>query len=361
MRRPLLAAAALLIAVTTLASPAGAQTDVLDSRLDFTSVDTFISPEGNLWFELTPREPWVDGMITDLFSWFFAVDISGDTDAAGALLQVHDGVVTSNGFTSTADGTKERQSEILLGPGGDWIRIDVGLSRPLVDEPLFWAITSATMDTPSGIRNESLGYSGTLLDNVAEANPLVGAVSRFEVDGFMPIPNPIPADLPVPTETAAPASTAAPKPTTAPAPTAAPEESAATASTAPVSAAGGSAGGSGASKSATGNSTSWWVFSIAVFLIGFAMFLFMRGRRTKRRGLDVTSSSTRLDEGGASWDFPNEMMQLITDMPEDERRKAIDEYRRADNKADYVKYAQDLQKFHTSGGGMGPPDKPAGI
>jgi len=179
--------------------PATAQTDAttVDPRLSFSNVEVFRDMSGNLVVELTPERPWVDGMITDLFSWFFAVDISNETDVLGGFLQSHDGVVTANGLINSPGTTKEQTPTILIGNGGRWIRLVFGAVPPADGELM---ASGASMVTPESDRITFPGFSMGIGRTWPEIDPFAGAVKIFRDKEFVEITDPVP-DTRAPTTT----------------------------------------------------------------------------------------------------------------------------------------------------------------
>jgi len=357
MKRILSIIVAATIAAASMATPADAQTspEPLDPRLNVTNVELFVTDSGNLVVQLTPEQRWGNQLIADLFSWFFAFDISNDLVQAGGLLQVHDGEITVNGLLATPTSTSEVRPQIFFGPEGVWIRFVIGLA--LLDQiagvpSLSWIVSAASMATPTSERAVFPGWSGQmdLPADLPTIDPRAGAIGELDDAGnWVKIANPTPAPTEAPTSTAA--STTTPTVTESATP-------ASTASTPPASQ-GGAAGGAGASGGAARGTTAFWVFSIAVFLLMITMFLYLRGRRSRRRGLELDGASLSLND--PSWDLPAELGEIYTDMTEAERRQAIKDFDAVKDKAAYIEYYKALQKYHAGDGSNRPPDKPAGI
>ena len=323
------------------------------------NADLFLTEGGNLGIELTPEQQWQNQMVTDLFSWFFSFDISNDVVQAGALLQTHDGVVTIAGQLSTPTVTSEVRPQIFFGPEGKWIRVvlELTLTDTIPGAPaLGWLISAATMDTSSSERAASPGFAGqlNLPAELPTIDPRAGAVGQLDDSGvWTKIDNPIPA----PTE---PTTSTVPPTTSEPATTPTIAESVAPPSTLSNSTAGqGGAGGGAGAGGGGGGSRAFWVFSIVAFLLMITMFLYLRGRRTRRRGLDIEDGSLHLDT--PTWDLPTELGELYTELSDAERRQAIKDFAAVEDKKAYIEYFKALQKYHAGQGGPTPPDKPAGI
>jgi len=195
--------------------PVAAQTDnaTVDPRLSFNNVEVFRDQSDNLVVQLTPERPWADGMIIDLFSWFFAVDVSNETDALGGFLQTHDGVVTANGLISSPGTTKEQTPTILIGKGGKWIRL-IFVAAPPDNGEL--AVSGASMVTPESERITFPGLFMGIGRTWPEIDPFAGAVKIFRDNKFVEITNPVPDATTVAPTTVTPTTVA---PTTAAPPT----------------------------------------------------------------------------------------------------------------------------------------------
>lgn len=364
MKKLAVVAAVAIMAVSIAPAPAGAQ-DTIDPRLDMTSVDLSVSPDGNLVAQVTPAQASGNQLIADLFSWFFAFDISNDLVQAGMLLQTHDGVVTVNGLLSTPTETREAVPKIFFGPDGEWIRfvLEISLAGVIPGFPaLSWLLSAATMSTPTSARAESPWFGGQLdlPADLPTRDPRAGAIGELGPDGqWVAIVNPVPAVVALPPEapTSVPVATPKPEPTvTEPTIT----ESAAQPSVAPAAANGGQGGANGGSGAVGGNNA-FWVFSIVAFLLMITMFLYLRGRRTRRRGLEIDSVSARLNNPSYTWDLPAELGEIYTDMTDAERRQAIKDFAAVEDKKAYIDYFKALQKFQSGQGGPVPPQKPPGI
>jgi len=186
-------AAALLIATLIPASGAGAQALIdVDPHVEFAPPDLFTAPDGNLWVELTPTEPWEDGAPVDVFSIFFGFDVSNDMSVSGGGWQYHAGEQSVFGTFDGPGGSGEYSPQVLLVEGGQRLRVALHIAPAGPGEsPLFFQISAASLATEGGDRIEATPLAGQVGDNLPTLDPLLDATHEFDGLGFSEIVDPI--------------------------------------------------------------------------------------------------------------------------------------------------------------------------
>ncbi len=186
-------AASLLIFALIPAGGAGAQALVeIDPHVDFASPGFFTAPDGDLWAELTPTEPWEDGAPVDAFSIFFSVDVSNDMSAGGGGWQFHAGEQSVFGTFDGPDGSGEFAPRVLLVDGGQRIRMSLHIMPAGPGEsPLFFQVSAASLLTDGGERIEATPIAGQVGSDLPTVDPLLDATHEFDGIGFTEIVDPI--------------------------------------------------------------------------------------------------------------------------------------------------------------------------
>ncbi len=186
-------AASLLIFVLVPAGGAGAQAPVeIDPHVEFAPPSFFTAPDGDLWAELTPTEPWEDGAPVDAFSIFFALDVSNDMSVGGGGWQFHAGEQSVFGTFDGPDGSGEFAPRVLLVDGGQRIRISLHIMPAGPGEsPLSFQVSAASLLTDGGERVEATPIAGQVGADLPTVDPLLDATHEFDGVGFTEIVDPI--------------------------------------------------------------------------------------------------------------------------------------------------------------------------
>jgi len=186
-------AIALLVAILIPATGAGAQVLVdIDPHVEFSPPEFFAAPDGDLWVELVPTEPWEDGAPVDIFSIFFGFDVSNDMSVSGGGWQFHAGEQSVFGTFDGPDGSGEFSPQVLLVEGGQRLRASLHIAQAGPGEsPLFFQINAASLPTEGGDRIEAPPLAGQVGADLPILDPLLDATHEFDGAGFSEIVDPI--------------------------------------------------------------------------------------------------------------------------------------------------------------------------
>jgi len=147
------------MAVGAAASPVAAQLVPVE-LVTVDDISPFATPDGRVGFDIDFRVDWPPP--EDLFSIFFAVDVSGPASFPfSGGWQRHDG--TPEAFGTTEQG--ESVPEVYLTSDHNVLIVTPIADQDLATMPgLFFGVQSAVMDTPDGTRIEGPGGGGSLPD-----------------------------------------------------------------------------------------------------------------------------------------------------------------------------------------------------
>ena len=306
-----------LVVALTLATPmanAAAQTDTPsqpDPRAQVTEVIPLIDPDGSLMFLTCFQQPWSPTPPTDLFSFFYSLDIVTDAGPVSVGWEIHDSQPMA--WAEGPDGPFDPEIYILSN-GCTLTNLGTsGFVDPLTGEPLdvtanfgSWQDEDTT-EAVFGQTNFELGP-----DDVVSGDPSDFGYPVFDLVGMQPLE---PPTTTAPTTTSTTTTT-----TTTP-----------TTSVTPATQPAGAGSGSGAGGAGGGGLPPWLIILgiIAVILGGFAAV---------RRG--------QLKPGRRQ---PAELGRYLVDLPADQKQRVIREFRdlSPERKGEYLDYVKELVDYYT--------------
>jgi len=327
----LLALAAVVAATVGVAS---AQGDAVDPALVPEAVTITSGPDGYLALSITTTAPWTDGPPA-LDSWWmdfyfvspdstmFEFGVEGEAPSHGMPL-----IIDTYGTTDAGESTPRRV--IADTSGTIWFLTSV----PIADVgagPFSGSINFASLENLDTTPRQSNFWN---FDSVVLAPPPPpGSLNQgWDVLAATPI-------APKVTATSVPAPPAAPEPPTTLSPT----------TLAPTTLAVGGAGGGAGAAGGGGGTPLWIIIIIGIIALALSGFMIARGKRSRLTG------NTRIDLPSSH--FAKELGDAYMDLPADEQRRVVEEFKKTSDKHAYVEYVQELYKFH-AGLTNSPPDPP---
>jgi len=342
---------ALAAVVSATVGGASAQGDAVDPALVPEAVTITSGPDGYLALSITTTAPWTDGPPA-LDSWWmdfyfvspdgtmFEFGVEGEAPSHGMPL-----IIDTYGTTDAGESTPRRV--IADTSGTIWFLTSV----PIADVgagPFSGSINFASMENLDTTPRQSNFWN---FDSVVLALPLLpGDLNAgWDVLAATPIaPKVTATSVPAPPAAAEPPTTLAP--TTLAPTTFAPTTLAPTTFAPTTLAVGGAGGGAGAAGGGGGGGTPLWIIIIiGIIALVLSGFMIARGKRSRLTG------NTRIDLPSSH--FAKELGDAYMDLPADEQRRVVEEFKKTSDKHAYVEYVQELYKFH-AGLTNSPPDPP---